>query len=90
MKAPSERRQSPRVASESPVRIYRTDGSQRVHDAVCRDVSAGGAGVRLEIVLAVGEVVEFEFSEKDQQRTSRRRARVIYRKSWEYGLAFLE
>jgi hypothetical protein len=69
-------------------RVYRTDGSERVYRAECTEVTDKGA--RLQIAgarFSVGEVVELHFShDRDGER---RRARVIYRTTDEYGLTFL-
>ncbi|MFB3915529.1 MAG: PilZ domain-containing protein [Terriglobales bacterium] len=81
----AEKRQNARFAFTEPVRVYKTDGSNRMSVGVCRDLSMGGVGIQVDTILAVGEVVELVFSRAEV----RQRARVIYRNLNVYGLAFL-
>ncbi len=85
---PAERRTAPRAACDAKARIYRTDGSNRMHEGFCTDHNEGGVGVDTSSVFAVGEVVEIELV-SSRNGGQRRRARVLYRTSHHYGLFFL-
>jgi hypothetical protein len=72
-----------------PIRIYRTDGSNRIHEAFRTHFSESGITVRVPAVFSVGEVVELE-SHTAEFPGSRERARVMYRNDNQYGLSFLD
>ncbi len=67
----AERRTGTRETCRIGVRIYRTDGSNRMQDAICTDVSIGGVGVDVAWVLSVGEMVEVEFADHVSHRGDR-------------------
>jgi hypothetical protein len=73
--------------SRTPIRIYRTDGSNRVYEGRCTGVACDNLGLRVPAIFSVGEVVELVFLAGDD--TIRHPARVIYRTSDHYGLSFL-
>ncbi|MFB3915095.1 MAG: PilZ domain-containing protein [Terriglobales bacterium] len=78
-----ERQQSCRV------RVYRTDGSNRMYEAHCSDVNEKGLRVHVPATFVVGEVVALVFLAGGDDRKRRRLARVLYRTSDHYGLYFL-
>jgi hypothetical protein len=74
-----------------PVRIYRTDGSNRTYEADRTHGNESSITVRVSAVFAVGEVVELAFPAGDAGKGSnaRERARVMYRNIDQYGLLLL-
>jgi len=55
-------------------------------DCTIRDLSDGGARIAFSATVALPEVIELEIP----QRELRRRARVVWRRSDEVGLSFVE
>lgn len=82
MPAESERNHNCRV------HVYRTDGSNRMYEASCSDLSEEGIRLRVAASFVVGEVVALAFATAKTDRRQRL-ARVLYRTADHYGLYFL-
>jgi len=70
------------------IRIRRTDGSGRIHEAICTETNSQGVGLFAWAVFAVGEVLELVAGASPEVQKTRR-VRVLYRRASLYGLAWL-
>jgi hypothetical protein len=78
-----------RVTVNTAVEVRRFGQQNWHHRGSCTDISEGGLGIKLDLVLQVGEVVEVRFPGGEEQIIYR--ARIIYRKNnCHYGIKFLE
>jgi hypothetical protein len=76
------------AAASIPIRIYRRDGSNRIHEATCTMLSGDWVKVQVPAVFPVGQVVELlPTTPTDDLR--RYEARVMYRNSDQYGLCLI-
>jgi hypothetical protein len=83
----AEKRDRYTGVARMPIRIHKTDGSNRTYEAIPTGTNGDGITVRVSAVFAVGEVVEL--SPTDDHSPGRPRARVLYRNSDQYGLFLL-
>jgi len=78
-----------RLTINTAVEVRRFGQEHWNHRGVCTDISEGGLGFQLDLVLQVGEVVELRFPTADENIEYR--ARIIYRRDGHhYGVRFLE
>lgn len=74
--------------AEKSIRIRRTDGSNRIHEATCTEGCRPGVGLSATARFAVGEVVEL-LGGDGPDGSHARRARVLFRRGDVYGLDWL-
>jgi hypothetical protein len=78
-----------RVAVNAEVEVRRYGQENWHFRGKCTDVSEGGLGLKIELILQVGEVIEVRFPGGEEDVAYR--ARVIYRKNnSQYGIKFLQ
>jgi len=78
-----------RLAVNAEVEVRRFGQEHWHYRGICTDISEGGLGLRLDLVLQVGEVIEVRFPGGEEDTPYR--ARVIYRKNTShYGIKFLQ
>jgi hypothetical protein len=78
-----------RVTVNTAVEVRRFGQQNWRNRGSCTDLSEGGLGIKLDLVLQVGEVVEVRFPTGEDEIVYR--ARVIYRRNnSHYGIKFLE
>ena len=71
-----------------PVRVRRTDGSNRTHQALCTGTHHSGLEMQSDATFAVGEVIEL-LADGNDNLFRESRARIQYRRMDAYGLAWL-
>jgi hypothetical protein len=78
-----------RLTVNTEVQVRRFGQENWHHRGYCTDISEGGLGLKLDLVLQVGEVIEVRFPGGEEDITYR--ARIIYRKNTShYGIKFMQ
>jgi len=85
---PPDRRSEHRLTVCVPVRVTYVSGERTSIEGTCTNVSAAGAAFDIDVVLQVGDIIDFEFRNMNDVPVTYR-ARVLFRQGNHYGTYFL-